>query len=78
MAPTSSWSQCGVPNDEGVWNGPYSMGGKNCYAQRSYAGSISRFRHNKGPNIGFADGHAEWVDFKILLTHPDWFVASEN
>jgi prepilin-type N-terminal cleavage/methylation domain-containing protein/prepilin-type processing-associated H-X9-DG protein len=73
-----SYSQCCVPSDENVWDGPSTVGGKAGYGQRDYAGSISRFRHNKGPNVGFSDGHAEWVDFKILLTHPDWFVPSEN
>ncbi len=78
-APGTGYNQCGVPNDDGVFDGPYSMpSGYQVYGQRNYSGSISRFRHNKGPNIGFADGHAEWVDFKILLTHPDWFVPSEN
>ncbi len=72
-APGPGWNQCGVPDDDGSLNGPY--GGY--WGQRSYSGSISRFRHNGGPNIGFSDGHAGWVDFKLLLQHPEWFIPFE-
>jgi len=74
-APGPDWNQCEVPNDDGAWDGPGPGGG---YGQRDFAGSISRFRHNKGPNVGFSDGHVQWVDFKLMLQNPQWFIPFEK
>jgi prepilin-type N-terminal cleavage/methylation domain-containing protein/prepilin-type processing-associated H-X9-DG protein len=68
-------NSCMVPDDDGNLTGPEPGG---WYQQRQYTGSISRFRHNKGPNVGFSDGHATWVDFKVVLQHPEWFIPYET
>jgi len=76
-APGGGYNQCGVPSDQRKWDGPYNVGGVDAYAQRSYTGSISRFRHMGGPNIGWSDGHASWVDWRQVLANPMWFLPYE-
>jgi len=36
---------------------------------RNRTGSISRYRHMQGPNVGFADGHVKWMRYKAVISN---------
>ena len=67
----SNWVDAGIRSGEGSgvdW--PSTLDGKN-----SAMGRLTIARHDIGINIGYVDGHADWVPLSMLwdqLWNPDY------
>lgn len=57
-----------------IWYMPGTGAGRQTFAAGTYEyGDHQDGRHNGGDNVGFADGHAKWVNGKSMIGHPEYW-----